>query len=76
MQTPTATSSLRTFEILVSLTGSVATAERTTLRTTRDGLVKHLRSSMPDASLVKRGYTTWRLYSGGKCVGSVQELCS
>lgn len=65
---------LTTYEILLSLTGSLATAERTTLRTTRDGLFNHLRASLPDASLVKRGYTTSRIYSGGRCVGSVQEL--
>jgi hypothetical protein len=66
-----ATPALATFEILI---GNGPARERTTLRTTRDGLFNHLRASMPDASIVKRGYTTSQIRSNGRIVGSVQEL--
>ena len=58
---------MKTFEILLA-------SEKTTIRTTRDGLFSWISSSRPDATLVKTGYTTSWIYSGGKCVGSVQEI--
>lgn len=58
---------LATYDILIG-------RERTTLRTTRDGLYDHLRGSRPDAAIVKRGLATWRIYSGGRGIGSIQEL--
>lgn len=68
-------SALTTYEILLSLTGSIATAERTTIRGAGiDAVAEYLRPGLPDVTLVKRGYTTWQVRSGGRIVGSVQEL--
>lgn len=61
------TNTLTTYEIKTC-------GEISTIRTTRDGLLSLVRASRPDATIVKFGYTTWRLYSEGRCYGSVREI--
>ena len=59
---------MKTFEILLG--SDKATVAVASIHDVAD----YLRPGRPDVKLVKRGYTTWRAYSGGKCVGSVYEL--
>ncbi len=59
---------LTSFELLIG-------GEKTALGVaTIADVVAYLRPGHPDLSAVKRGYTTWRLYSAGKPIGSVHEL--
>lgn len=39
-----------------------------------DAVADYLRPGRPDVKLVKRGYTTWQIRSGGMIAGSVQQL--
>jgi hypothetical protein len=64
----------RTFELLLG-SGPAATREKTTLGVPSiDAVADYLRPGRPDVKLVKRGYTTWQVRSGGRIVGSVQQL--
>lgn len=59
---------LQTFEILLG-------ADRATVRLADiHAVADYLRPGRPDVKLVKRGYTTWQVRSGGRIVGSVQEV--
>ena len=57
----------RTYEILLGFK-----RETTTIRDTRDGLLKMLNAR--GLTAVKRGYTTWVVYENGVRCGSVQEI--
>ena len=56
------------FEILLP-------SDRTTVAVANIAAVAdYLRPGRPDVKLVKRGWTTWQIRSGGMVVGSVQEM--
>jgi hypothetical protein len=68
MSNANAPATLQTFEILLG-------TDRATVRVAGIAAVAdYLRPGRPDVKLAKRGYTTWQVRSGGRIVGSVQEV--
>lgn len=53
-------------------TYEIILGERSTFRGTREAMRAHLRDAY-GLTVVKRGYTTWRLYAGDNAVGRVDE---
>lgn len=67
----------QSFEVLLNLAdgSNLSRAEKTTLSVASAAdVAAYLRPGLPDVSLAKRGYTTWQVRSGGRIVGSVQQL--
>jgi hypothetical protein len=54
-------------------TFSVTLGETTTLRATRGEMLQKMKSDF-GLTVVKRGFTTWRLLAGGQTVGRIDEV--